>query len=83
MEPLRGSTVIENIDLTLVGDHVTPILDPEPRISQDIVLPILDSIIEEGDNSGLKLLQFPWKWRENETCGSSAALDILNAFLGR
>lgn len=74
LEPLRGSTVIENIDLTLVGDHVTPILYPKPRISQDVVLPILDSIIEGGDNSRLKLLQFPWKWRENRTPYDDAAI---------
>ena len=33
LRPLRGSTIIEQIDLSLVGDGENPRLDPEPPIS--------------------------------------------------
>lgn len=44
LEPLRGSTVIENIDLSLVGRRKDYYL--RPKLSCDKVLSILDSIIE-------------------------------------
>eukprot|EP00985_Skeletonema_marinoi_P013791 scaffold6883_cov82-Skeletonema_marinoi.AAC.1 len=44
--PLRGSAIINQIDLSLVGEHQRPKINPEPQISCDLVLPILDSIIE-------------------------------------
>ena len=46
LEPLRGSLIIEQIDLSLIGEHQNPDLYLEPPISCDHVLPILDSIIE-------------------------------------
>ena len=64
LEPLRGSTIIEKIDLSLVGDHEIPKLYPEPPISCTDILPILDSIIDMGEASSFKLLIFPKKWRE-------------------
>ena len=64
LEPLRGSLIIEQIDLSLVGNE-SPDLDPEPPISCDIVLPILDSIIER-EGCALMHLQFPTVWRKEE-----------------
>eukprot|EP00984_Skeletonema_dohrnii_P028329 scaffold18280_cov76-Skeletonema_dohrnii-CCMP3373.AAC.1 len=61
--PLRGSTIIEQIDLSLVAKHESPILDPAPPISREHVLPILDSIINM-EGCKLKLLQLPKVWRE-------------------
>jgi len=61
--PLRGSTIIEQIDLSLVAKHESPILDPAPPISREHVLPILDSIINM-EGCKLKLLQLPKAWRE-------------------
>ena len=58
LEPLRGSTIIEQIDLSLVGKHQSPILKPKPPISCEFVLPILDSIIER-EGCSLRHLQFP------------------------
>jgi len=69
LEPLRGSLVIEQIDLSLVGAHESPMLYPEPPISCDHVLPILDSIIER-EGSALMHLQFPAKWREEPSTES-------------
>ena len=65
LEPLRGSTIIEQIDLSLVGKHQIEEIDPEPPISCEAVLPILDSIISQ-DGCALKHLQFPDKWQRAE-----------------
>lgn len=46
LEPIRNSRVIKEIDLSLVGVHESPVLDPEPPLSCNVVLPILDSILE-------------------------------------
>lgn len=43
LEVLRGSSIIEYIDLSLVKEYESPKLDPEPMISEELVLPILDS----------------------------------------
>jgi len=63
LEPLRGSVIIEQIDLSLVGDHQSPWLSPEPPISCEFVVPILDSIIER-EGCSLRHLQFPQVWGE-------------------
>jgi hypothetical protein len=66
LEPLRGSTIIEQIDLTLVGDGEDPtLLDPDPP-SCEIVLPILDSIIA-AEGCSLKHLHFPYMWRKDRS----------------
>eukprot|EP00984_Skeletonema_dohrnii_P012113 scaffold4870_cov75-Skeletonema_dohrnii-CCMP3373.AAC.5 len=65
LEPLRGSIIIERIDLCLVGYHESPELDLEPPLSCTEVLPILVSIIERGFFA-LKHLHFPWSWRQDE-----------------
>ncbi len=78
LEPLRGSTMIEKIDLSLVGDNESPDLDPAPPISMAEVLPILDSIIDMGGESSLKLLIFPKEWRKEINNESE-----FHAFLAR
>ena len=55
---------LENIDLSLVGMYESPIIDPEPHLSENIVIAILDSIMGRGS---LKLLQLPWKFRHEPT----------------
>eukprot|EP00984_Skeletonema_dohrnii_P034108 scaffold33204_cov72-Skeletonema_dohrnii-CCMP3373.AAC.1 len=69
LEPLRGSAIIEQIDLSLVGEHQNQKLHPEPPISCDIVLPILDSIIER-EGCALMHLQFPQVWRDEPSTDS-------------
>jgi hypothetical protein len=62
LEPLRGSTVLL-IDLSLVGHREDPdSLSPAALISETEVLPILDSIIERGEDSALKYIHYPGKW---------------------
>eukprot|EP00985_Skeletonema_marinoi_P013820 scaffold6904_cov140-Skeletonema_marinoi.AAC.2 len=51
--------------MSLVGAHKKLQLDPAPPLSCDLVLPILDSIISQENNS-LKHLLFPYDWREEE-----------------
>ncbi len=68
LEPLRRSTVIEQIDLSLTDDGESPKLDPDPPMSYYAVLPILDSIISR--QCALKHLQFPYEWRRNRLIDS-------------
>ena len=68
LEPLRGSAVIEQIDLSLVGNE-SPDPDPAPTISCNHVLPILESIIER-EGCALKHLQFPSVWRNERSTDS-------------
>eukprot|EP00984_Skeletonema_dohrnii_P034038 scaffold32814_cov144-Skeletonema_dohrnii-CCMP3373.AAC.2 len=82
LEPLRGSLIIEQIDLSLVGEHQRPNISPEPHISCSHVLPILDSIIER-EGCSLIHLQFPqvwFVWRGGRREGPSAE---FHAFIGR
>ena len=53
---LRSSVVIKQIDLSLVGKHEVPVIEPDPLLSEDLVIPILDSVINGG--SSLKQLEF-------------------------
>ncbi|KAL7547060.1 hypothetical protein ACHAWF_010381 [Thalassiosira exigua] len=63
LEALRGSVVIEQIDLSLAKRHEFPLFGFKPRISWDEVVPILDSIVSKDENS-LRHLQFPKKWED-------------------
>ena len=74
--PLCGSVALEQIDLSLVGEHKSPVLDPKPLLSDDHVLPILDSIIDRHTN-GLRSIVFPKSWRENSQNA------VLNYFMRR
>jgi len=75
LQPLTGSTMLERIDLSLVGDHENPNITPEPPISVELVVPILNSIIERNDNV-LVHVQFPKKWRVERSV-------VLTQFLQR
>ena len=63
LDTLRSSTAIQQIDLSLVGKHEVPVIEPEPLLSGEVVIPILDDIISRGRASSLKQLEFPKKWR--------------------
>lgn len=73
LQPLMGSTVLESIDLSLVGANESPLINPEPPISAEIVLPILESIVDMEESVLLKV-QLPKKWRVEKS-------DILTNFL--
>ncbi|KAL7524213.1 hypothetical protein ACHAXR_001395, partial [Thalassiosira sp. AJA248-18] len=57
LEPLQNSIVLEQIDLGIVHEGV------EPKISQEPILPILASIVQQ-DCSSLKYIRLPKKWCE-------------------
>ena len=74
LEPLRGSAVLEVLDLSLVGTFESPILEVKAKISTKFVLPILDSILKRGLGYGignsLKWIQFPHHWSTRESFNS-------------
>ena len=83
LEPLRGYWKIELLDLSLVGDHESPVLIPEPSLSCDVVLPVLDGIVGR-----LKLIQFPKVWLQRVASDDwrgwrTIDNDVFNLFLGR
>jgi hypothetical protein len=61
LEPLRGSTVLERLDLSLVGNH--QIAFKECGLLETDVIPTLNSIIGCQHHS-LKHIQFPYLWRK-------------------
>ena len=73
LSPLRGSTVLEQIDLSCVGQYEKPDLNPAPLISQQEVIPILASIVR-ADGTSLAHLQLPFKWRKVGEGGRSTQL---------
>ena len=79
LNPLRGSTVLEQIDLSCVGQYETPYLDPAPSISQQEVVPILDSIVK-ADGASLAYLQLPKKWRTDEGGRSTQLTELLETY---
>ncbi|KAL7531848.1 hypothetical protein ACHAXR_004271 [Thalassiosira sp. AJA248-18] len=81
LEPLRGSIVLEQIDLSLAAQHESPAIDPEPSISEAVALPILDSIVG-ADGSSLKHIQLPHAWREKQSPLVAEFLERYNVLLG-
>ena len=67
LDLLRSSIAIQQIDMSLVRMHEVPLIEPEPLLSEDVVLPILDSIVSRGRRSSLKQLELPKKWRMEQS----------------
>ena len=80
LDLLRLATAIQQIDLSLVGKHELPLIDPEPLLSEEIVLPILDDIISRGRGSCLKLLELPKKWRNTASTQMTQFLERYNDY---
>ena len=78
MDIIRSSTVLEQLDLSLVGKQERPLLVPEPLLSESIVIPILDSII--GGHT-IKLLHLPKKFRVNISNEMNLFLERYNRYL--
>jgi len=66
LKPLQRSTVLEQLDISLIGKHENPnvheIIRPQGEISAEAVVPILLSIIS-ANGCALKYIEFPQKWR--------------------
>ncbi|KAL7523387.1 hypothetical protein ACHAXR_000910, partial [Thalassiosira sp. AJA248-18] len=67
LETLRGSMVLERIDLSLVEQHESPVLVPDPSISEAVVIPILDIIIRRIWHGSIVHVQLPKKWRRRKS----------------
>ena len=63
LSPLGGSVVLKEIDLSLVGQHQSPDISPEPKISEEVVLPILNSIVS-AEGTLIEFIRLPKVWRE-------------------
>ena len=61
LEPIRGSTVLRQIDLYLVGRFESPKIRGEVLLSETAVIPILESILDT-EGSSLTDVMFPRKW---------------------
>lgn len=73
---LRSSAALEQVDLSLVGKHESPIIEPEPSLLESEVIPILDGVISRGS---IKLLHLPKKFR-NRNDSSSEVQHFLNRY---
>ena len=58
-----STTALEQIDLR--GKHESPVIEPEPLLSEYVVITFLDSVI--GGGGGLKHLNLPKKFRVQPT----------------
>ena len=63
LEPLRGSVVLKLVDLSIVSKEVDRLT---PKLSMDAVLPILDSILANNQNS-IHHIHLPKVWHDNHT----------------
>ena len=80
LEPLRASTSIRQIDLSLVGQFESPKERASVNISTDAVIPILQGIIDNGGNS-LRDFTLPRKFDEGRfQTPSSAYNQFINDF---
>ena len=82
--PLTGSIVLEQIDLSLVDKHAEyQHIYPLPKIMEDVVLPIFDSIIAV-DGCVLKHIQFPTrKWQQTYRIVDQEVVRRINQFWDR
>jgi hypothetical protein len=80
LDPLRGSIVLEQCDLSLVGQHELP-YSVECRLCVETVIPILTSIIN-ASGATLRQLQFPVEWLGGNTSETFQAFVCrFNSFL--
>lgn len=78
LAPLRGSTALELLDLSLLKMNPRP----KPMFSQDIIIPILDSIISV-QGSSLKHVRYPHQWLRSGNVPFEAFEDRFIEHLGR
>lgn len=80
LDTLRSAFVIKQIDLSSVGKHESPwIKGSKPKILETVVIPILGDIISRGNS--LKQLEFPKKWKWNQSAELAQFLERYNDYL--
>ena len=62
LHPLQGSVELEQIDISILGRNERPRVDHESKISEEVVVPILESIVSSIGCS-LKCIQLNTNWR--------------------
>ena len=80
LDLLRSSVAIQQIDMSLIAKHESPILEPEPSLSENVVISILDDIISRG-RSSLKQLELPKKWRDAQSTDMDQFLDRYEVYM--
>jgi len=81
LNSLRDSSVLEQIDISLAPMYGSQELSSvEPKISQTIIISILDSIITTN-GCVLKYILFPEKWRPKSTLMMQQFQDRYNQYL--
>ena len=96
LEPLRDSCSMELIDLSLLKLHdpigkwqveegVMKLKNDysECLLSEYLVLPILDSLIEQGAHSALKYIQFHKSWKDRSSRQFKGVAARFKSFLNR
>ena len=78
LEPLAGSKVIERIDLSLERGCIKD--SEQISLSEGVVLPLLQSIIE-GNSSSLRHIQLPVKWRKDKSTDLTRFMEVYNSHL--
>lgn len=66
LAPLRNCSALEKIDLSLHCDHSNPVHDPAPKLSEDVVLAVLHTIIGQ-EKCPLRHLILPKIWKKNKS----------------
>ena len=82
LNPLKGSVVLEQIDISLAGKYNDPSYCLRSKISQAVVVPILDSIIS-SDGCSLKYIQLPLQWRYIDIHNASGEMHPIWGFRER
>ena len=77
LEPLQESTTLELLDLSMLKQHESSSTILESRMSEEVVIPILDSIISV-QGSSLKYIQFP---RELIRSRSELLVNFENSYM--
>ena len=67
LEPIRASTVLQFLDLSIVKRETSNMKEKQVMICEEVVAPIIDSIIERQENIGLFHIKFPRKWEESKS----------------
>jgi hypothetical protein len=65
LEPLRGSTVLTHLDLSIINDE-SATFEVHPMLCVEAVAPIVDTILERRENVGLLNIKFPKKWEKGQ-----------------
>ena len=80
--PLVGSTVLQQMDLSLVKRQETPKITPDPQLNQLAIFAIMDSIIDATDSS-FQHIQLPEHFRVQTNPNFDFFLQRYNEFLNR